>query len=199
MPPIFKVLILKRLNWLLMILVVLCLAMVPLLGCGANSELQALQDKNAALLEENTRLKAEYESLQTEHTALMKENARLKAELEQLPAALTQIEEAYATLEKEYAAIEVQLTEMKKVCPPKHFANLTELKNWLDKRLPELSHYGPDGNWELQALAFDDGYIWSVSSGPPNPTTSYCVAGHRVYWVHLDGFIEFVDYYAKPE
>jgi len=49
----------KRFNWLLIGLVVLCLAMVPLAGCVAKSEYEALQAENAALVEENTSLKAE--------------------------------------------------------------------------------------------------------------------------------------------
>ena len=57
----------KRFKWLLMGLLVLCLAMVPLAGCGVpQSEYEALQAENATLLDEIESLQADYDDVSNE-------------------------------------------------------------------------------------------------------------------------------------
>ena len=167
---------------------ILCLTMVPLAGCAASPGTQALQDENATLREENASLKAEYQNLQTEHTALLEENARLKGELEtgQVGMPETDTEEAYAKLEKECAAIEAELAEIRRACPPKHFANLQDLRKWVDKRTPEITQLGIKAHLELQEMALADGYIWSVSRDATHGIASYCRAGDIVYFVDIE-------------
>lgn len=62
----------KRFNWLLIGLMVLCLAMVPLAGCGVpKSEYEALQT-------EYDKLSADYDGLKANHEAVNKELAEIK-------------------------------------------------------------------------------------------------------------------------
>jgi len=61
----------KRFNWLLIGLVVLCLAMVPLAGCGVSkSEYEALQADYDALNVDNDALQADYDELDTNYAAV---------------------------------------------------------------------------------------------------------------------------------
>ena len=50
----------KRFNWLLIGLVILCLGMIPLAGCVSKSEYEALQAENATLLQELAEIKEVY-------------------------------------------------------------------------------------------------------------------------------------------
>ena len=68
----------KGFNWLVVGLVVLCLAMVSLAGCVSKSEYEALQAEYVALEEENTSLEAENESLQADYEAASSELAQIK-------------------------------------------------------------------------------------------------------------------------
>ena len=121
----------KRFNWLLIGLLVLCLAMIPLAGCGISksehetlqADYEALQTENASLVGENTTLKAEldgvesdltkaqadYKALQTEHATLVKEKSSLETELEGVQSDLTKSQAEHATLVKEKSNLETEL------------------------------------------------------------------------------------------
>jgi len=68
----------KRFNWLLIGLVVLCLAMVPLAGCVAKSEYEALQADYDALNADNDALQADYDELYTNYAAVEAELADIQ-------------------------------------------------------------------------------------------------------------------------
>jgi len=71
----------KRFNWLLIGLVVLCLAMVPLAGCVSKSKYEALRE--------------DYEVLQEDKASLEREMESLKEELENLEESLSLYKDTY--------------------------------------------------------------------------------------------------------
>ena len=69
----------KRLNWVLIGVVVFCLAIIPLLGgCVSKSEFDALQAKYATLTQEKVGLEGELGKLQTDYTVVSKELTEIK-------------------------------------------------------------------------------------------------------------------------
>jgi len=70
----------KRFKWLPISLVVLCLAVVLLAGCGVSkSEYEALQNENATLTSDLASLQADYDALNADYQAASSELADIKA------------------------------------------------------------------------------------------------------------------------
>ena len=163
----------KRFNWLLVGLVVLCLLIISLTGCVSKSE---------------------YEALQADYQVLQDENTTLKAELQAAQSDLTNLRGDYDALNTDYQAASEELAKIKKVYPPKYFDSYDKLKDWVDEHCPIT--YGPYNlfkkHLELQEKALADGYIWSVYTKPDGTGIISCVvAGDSVYYVWLDGYIEW--------
>ena len=128
----------KRFNWLLTGLMILCLAMVLLAGCVPKSE---------------------YEALQAEHATLMQENTSLKGKLAEAQSDLTNAQADYEAASKE-------LAEIKQVYPLKYFPDANALAKWLSTQ-PEYPEASDTILWyqhalELQKAAARDGYIISA-------------------------------------
>lgn len=176
----------KRFNWLLVVLVVLCLAMIPLAGCISKSKYEALQAEQATLLEENTSLKVELEGVQSDLVGV-------RSDLVETQANLAGVQADCDELNTKYEAVGAELAEIKEVYPPTYFDNYNELDSWASEhcRLAQ----GADifrQHLDLQKMALADGYIWSVELSREGQVMSHVVAGDSVYWVWLDGFIEWI-------
>ena len=131
----------KRSNWLLIGLLVLCLAIIPLAGCGVpQSEYEALQGENATLVEENTSLKAELVGVQSD----------------------------LAKAQADYEAASNELAEIKEVYPPRDFSSLSELQDWLlendvsERPAAQFVEGAYLKALEIQEDALKDGYIVSA-------------------------------------
>jgi hypothetical protein len=166
----------KRLNWGLIGVVILCLAIVPLLGgCVPKSE---------------------YEALQAEHAALVQENTSLKAELVGVQSDLTSLQGDYDALNTDYQAASEELADIKEVYPPTYFDNYNELDSWVSEHCRLAQGAGTfRQHLDLQKMALADGYIWSVEYDRDSRyIISVVIAGDSVYWVWLDGLIEWIAY-----
>lgn len=144
----------KRFKWLLVGLVVLCLAMVSLAGCGVpQSEYEALQGENATLVEENTSLKAELVGVQSD----------------------------LAKAQADYEAASNELAEIKEVYPPGDFSSRRELEDWLlsndvsEKPITTTAEGWIGRALEVQEDALADGYLVSVDYDGPDEEGNYSV------------------------
>ena len=165
----------KRFNWLLVALAVLCVSMVLLTGCVPRSA---------------------YDELQAEHTALVEENSNLQAEIEKVQSDLTDLQAAYDALVAEHEAINEELAEIKKVYPLRNFDSVEELIEWRESVgvLDFTALY--QGCQKLQELALNDGYIVSVSTYWHQQdqiwyTCCLAVAGDSLYSFYPDN-VEFI-------
>ncbi len=183
----------KRFNWLLIGLLVLCLAMVSLVGCVSKSEYEALQAEHATLVEENSSLKAELQSVQADLTSVQAELTTVQADLTSVQTDLANLQSNYNKLNASYEAASKELAEIKEVYPPRYFDNYNELDNWVSEHCGLVK--GADvfrQHLDFQKMALADGYIWSVEYSEEAIVLSHVVAGDSVYWVWLDGYIEWV-------
>jgi chromosome segregation ATPase len=168
----------KRFNWLLVSLVVLSLASLPLVGCGIpKSEYEALQGKNASLIEENTSLKAEVVEVQSDLTKAQADHDMLKSDHDKLSA--------------DYETIEAELAEIKEAYPPRHFDSRMELVDWrneigtVDSNLAYI-----DACRKLQEIALADGYIISININWENQWVASltAIAGDSIYQMWPDEY-----------
>ena len=157
----------KRFNWLLIGLGVLCLAIISLTGCGVPQ--------------------SEYEALQADYQAL-------QAELDGVQSDLASLQADYDALSADYQTANQELDELKEVYPPRYFTDYNELEDWVDEHCPII--YSPYNifkkHMELQEKALADGYVLSVfTEYDMTGITSCVVAGDSVYYIWLDGYIEW--------
>lgn len=117
-----------------------------------------------------------------------------EAELASTEAELTSTEAELTSTEAELASTEAELTEIEEVFPPRHFETYDALEDWVDEHTPiAYTAYNLfDKNSDLQEEALADGYIWSVyTESDLTGIISVAVAGDSVYYVWLDGYIEW--------
>lgn len=172
----------KRYKRLLIGSVVLSLALVLLVGCGASQ--------------------SEYETLQAENASLADEKTSLEVELGQANSDLTKAEADYDTLKTgydglndDYDSVAAELAEIKEVYPPRDFSSLSELRDWLlenDVSEKPVTTYIED--WygralEIQEDALKDGYIISVDYDYYGEDDSYDVWCTTI----IDGYIWYWD------
>jgi len=168
----------KRFNWLLMGLLVVCLAIIPLTGCVAKSEYEALQAEHATLVQEKA--------------SLTQENNSLKAELEATQSDLTKAQAEYDVLNADYETVNEELTEINKVYPPRDFNSVTELEGWVSNHTQPTTLY-LDGTFRsalrVQSQGLADGYLISVmydeDDTDPSGGWIFCgalVNGHLYIW-----------------
>jgi len=120
--------------------------------------------------------------------------ADTKAELTDTKAELTDTEAELASIEVELADTEEELAQIEEVYPPRHFDTYTEFVDWVDEHTPVAYTVYTifEGNLDLQEEALADGYIWSVYTEPDGTEIiSVAVAGDSVYYVWLDGYMEW--------
>lgn len=159
----------KRFKWFLIGLVVFCLAIIPLAGCGVpQSEYEALQAEHAALVEENGSLKAELAGVQSDLTSLQTDYDTLKGDHDKLNA--------------DYEAANAELAGIKEVYPPRDFSSLSELQDWLlandvsERPVATTAENKYSKALEIQEDALKDGYIVSVDLDYEPQTELYYIA-----------------------
>lgn len=204
----------KRFNWLLIGLVVLCLAVVVLAGCVSKSEFEALQgeytallQEKASLIQENSSLKgkveelqsdltsarADYDMLKVDHNKLSTDYDKLSTDYDKLNDDYEKLGADYEKLTADYEATNNKLAEIEEFYPPTYFDDYNELESWVNKHV--RGDLGTDvfrQHLELQKKALANGYIWSVHTEPDGSgIISSVVAGDSVYYVWLDGYIEW--------
>lgn len=136
----------KRFNWLLIGLVVLCLAMVPLAGCVSKSEYEALQADYDALNANNETLQADYDELNANYEAVEEE--------------LAEIKEVYPP--RDFSSLS-ELTDWLLQNDVSERPLATTAERWYSKAL------------EIQEDALKDGYIISVDYDYDEETDLYSV------------------------
>lgn len=123
----------KRFNWLLIGLVVLCLAMVPLAGCVAKSEYEALQ--------------ADYDELEANYETLQADYDELDANYVAVEAELADIQQVYPP--RDFSSLQ-ELQDWLLVNDVSERPVTTTAERWYSKAL------------EIQEDALKDGYMVSA-------------------------------------
>ena len=98
----------KHFSWVVIGIIVLCLAATLLPGCVSKSEYEALQAERATLVEENTSLKGELEGVQSDL-------ARVQSDLTDVQADYNTLKAEHEELSANYEAIKKELAEIKEV------------------------------------------------------------------------------------
>ena len=96
-----------------------------------------------------------------------------------------------------YGAASEEIAEIKAVYPPRYFSDYNEFEDWVDEHCPITygAHNIFSKHLELQEKALADGYVWSVYTESEGKGIISCVvAGDSIYWVWLDGYIEWADW-----
>ncbi len=186
----------KKMRILPLALAAVVLASLLLAGCGVS---QADYDE---LFAQKTALETEKQALQGQYDDLMTENAGLAADYEQLTSDYATLETNFQALQDMKDAIELQLltasdqvAALQAVYPPRDFASLRELEDWLAANdVSEKPITANAEDWigraiEVQEDALADGYVVSVDYDGPDADGLYLVYCTAV----INGFIYFWD------
>ena len=125
------------------------------------------------------------------------ELASTEAELASTEAELASTEAELTSTEAELTSTEAELTGIKEVFPPRHFETYDALEDWVNEHTPiAYTAYNLfDKHLSLQEQALADGYIWSVyMESDGTGIISLAVAGDSVYYVWLDGYVEWANW-----
>jgi outer membrane murein-binding lipoprotein Lpp len=159
----------KRFNWLLTGVIVSCLSIVLLAGCGVSKD--------------------EYEALQAE-------KANVETQLAAAQSDLTSLQADYDTLNVDYQAASDELAQLKETYPPQIFHSRNTLEKWVSENIQPHSQFLEDwfqSAWDVYQQGLRDGYSILVmfDADATNPTG----AG----WIFNGALVNGVLYIWDPE
>lgn len=134
-----------------------------------------------------------------------------KSEYEALQAQYATLQTEYATLQTEYNTVSEELSDLKKIYPPRDFASVTELEEWVSKHIQPPT-VDLDGSFraalKVQEAGIQDGYLISVMFDEDDTNlNSYLLSGwifnatlvngYLVYWNPVLGKVNIVSGLVK--
>jgi len=184
-------------KWLVTVVVI-----AMLLGASAGIFFWMYTEAKAELDEVKTELTdlAKLTDIQAELDDTMVELTKTQAELDDTKVELTDTQAELRNTRNDLTSttanlttISTELNQLKEVYPPRHFANLSELRGWVREHTPVTneSYDLYEKQLKLQEEAFTDGFIWSVYWGAGGRTMGVVRAGDGIYYCYSDGLIEW--------
>ena len=153
----------KRFGRLLIVTLVLCLAIVPLAGCGLPEGLS----------------QADYDEMQDENAALQAENTTLTAELATAQSELASLQGNYDSLNANYQTAIKALANLQETCLPRDFESISELEDWLANN---------DVSEEPAATSAEDLYRQALAIQEDALAAGYIVSANYDYDVQSDSY-----------